>query len=62
MLHTRKSVSNPSICAAIAAELGRDPRKCAACVADMGLLLRAMLEVCADKDCSSSLSPSAIEL
>lgn len=60
---TTKSLSTPSMVAAMAAELGRDPRKCApAAAADIGLLLRARLEVCADRECSCSLSKSAPEL
>jgi hypothetical protein len=57
---TRKSLSKPSMVAAMAAELGRDPRRsCTA--ADAGLLLRARLEVRVDKLCSISLSSSVPE-
>jgi hypothetical protein len=54
---TRKSLSKPSICAAMAAELGREPRR-SRCAADMGLLNVpvARLEACGDKPLYTSLS------
>lgn len=57
-----KSFSKPSIVAAMAAEFGRDPRTGGPAAADWGLLLRARLEVCADRECIISLSRSAPEL
>jgi hypothetical protein len=43
----------------MAAEFGREPRRCGPVIADVGLLLRARLEACAD---IMSVSRSAPEL
>lgn len=56
---TRKSFSKPSMVAAMAAEFGREPRRCGPTAAEAGLLLRARLEGLADKLCNMSLSRSA---
>lgn len=54
---TRKSLTKPSICAAMAAELGREPRR-SRCAADMGLLEVPVvrLEACGDMLLYTSLS------
>lgn len=57
---TMKSFSKPSMVAAMAAELGRDPRRCGPSAAVTGLLLRARLEACADRSCSISLCRASL--